>query len=428
MTKDKSLSASKNVPKSKKKRIYRKRVRKQTINKNKKKFKKSLKERRLLVGGELRCQDIDVKYLKKTPSQILKPSETVDDLKEQEQINFLREIFENHETPSGGEELTMYEQLFPRKLDDKGDSEKEKVCLDDNILEVLLVEYYFLISSESPEGNGKEGQNESFNNFEELSDEQKGEVENQLLSDLKEYCTILISALKLEIELPFEGSVIHSIQNGGGLIGKTFLFFILFFGIINSTMASNFFRNPQMRVAIRKNISSKISNGVKLKELSDALDLIKPPTMSEFNRVKTLSTDNRTKQVTLLAHNLLGTPKFNDLFKTKALEDFYKFKKVGNELIGIKNNVEALRRGELNTLEGITELSIGVTNLIIHSDKLLGLKILTEIKELKGSLEYAYEQSNNGYSVSERTQKGPLKLHVNTIFTSNSPHPMRPNY
>ena len=150
--------------------------------------------------------------------------------------------------------------------------------------------------------------------------------------------------------------------------------------------------------------------------------------MSEFNRVKTLSTDNRTKQVTLLAHNLLGTPKFNDLFKTKALEDFYKFKKVGNELIGIKNNVEALRRGELNTLEGITELSIGVTNLIIHSDKLLGLKILTQIKELKGSLEYAYEQSNNGYSVSERTQKGPLKLHVNTIFTSNSPHPMRPNY
>lgn len=75
MTKDKSVTASKNVPKSKKKRIYRKRVRKQTINKNKKKFKKSLKERRLLVGGELRCQDIDVKYLKKTPSQILNPSE-----------------------------------------------------------------------------------------------------------------------------------------------------------------------------------------------------------------------------------------------------------------------------------------------------------------------------------------------------------------
>ena len=420
MTKDKSLTASKNVPKSKKSRISKK-----TINKNKK-LKKSLKERRLLVGGELRCQDIDVKYLKKTPSQILKPSETGDNLKEQDQIKFLREIFENHVTPSGRKELTMYEQLFPEKLDDKGDTEKEKVCLDDNILEVLLEEYYFLISSESPEGTGKEVQNESFNNFEELSYKRKGEVENQLLSDLKEYCTILILALEIgpSFEDPNGGS---NIQDGGGIIGKIFLLFILFFGIINSTMASNFFRNPQMRVAIRKNISSKISNGVNLKGLSDALDLIKPTTKSDFDRVKTLSTDDRTKQVTLLAHQLFDNPKFNVLFKTKALEDFYKFKKVGKGLIGIKNNVEALRKGELNTLEGVTELSFDVTNLIIHfgAEKVimsrLGLppKFLTQIKELKGTLEYAYEQSNNGYSVSEGNQNGPLQLHVNTRFFSN---------
>ena len=432
MTKDKSLTASRSVPKSKKSKIYRRRVKKQTINKNKK-LKKSLKERRLLLGGERRCQDIDVKYLKKTPSQILNLLETEDELEEPEQINFLKEIFRHHVTPSGDKELSMSEQLFLGDLNNKRDTEKQKICLYDNNLEVLLEEYYFLISSESSEGLGREVQNESFNNFKELPDERKDEVKNLLLSDLTEYCIILISALKLEIEPSFEDPDIRynsqTIQDGGGIIGKIFLFFILFFGIINSTMASNFFRNPQMRVAIRKNISSKISDGVDINRFTQGvgttLDLIKPlKEKTKYEKVKKLSTSTTTEQVTLLAHQLFDNPKFNDLFQKKIFKDVYRFKKVGKDIIRIKKNIESLKRGERGSMEGIMDLSSSVTDLIIDFglEKVLMSRFdlppnsLTQFKELKGELEFAYKQSNIDYPVPEGTQEGHNKFYIQTIF------------